>query len=202
MPTATSGYHEKLVHADFAELVSVPPYDGGEELIALKGASPAQVTFATQTRTKKLLEWQPDLPKNIYDALLGIADATWWLANQAKDSSNIGWPQSWVGRPRNQTQPELGQPSSLRNKDRELAEGYGAGPATLAKFTIPTGDLEQFDSFARKVCQLPDMAYLTMLALLYRQTKDGRVLAKFVESRRKIDGYLDAIDNILGSPGE
>ena len=192
MPTATSGYHEKLVHADFTELTSVPPYDGGEELIALKGASSSQVTFATQMRTKKLLEWQPDLPKNVYAALLGVADSTWWLANQSKDSANIGWPQSWVGSKRNQTQPELGQPSLLQESRDAVAK---AAP-------VPAQDIDEFDQFARKACQSPELSYLTMMAFLYRQTKDKRILAKFMEVRRKVDAHLDAIDNILGSPGE
>ncbi len=193
MSTTTSGFHEKLVEADFTELVNVPPYDGGEDLIALKGASPAQVTFATSVRTKKLIEWEPDLPSNVRLALLGIADATWWLANQHKDSSNIGWPQSWVGSERNQNRPTLSQPSLLQDSRQRLA-------AAAANGTIPVGDIEQFDKFARSACQSPELAYLTMMALLYRQTKDKRVLAKFTDSRRKVGGYLDAIDNIIGSP--
>ena len=191
MPTATSGTHEKLIEADFTELKSLPPYDGGDELIALKGQSPSQVTFATSIRTKKLGEWVSDLPANVEAALRGVADATWWLANQHKNSSNIGWPQSWIGSERNQNRSTPSQPSLLQESREQLNSTINA---------IPTGDIEQFDLFARKACQSPELAYLTMMALLFRQTKDKRVLAKFTEVRRKVGGYLDAIDNIIGSP--
>lgn len=193
MPTATSGSHEKLIEADFTELKSLPPYDGGSELIALKGASSSQVTFATSIRTRKLGEWGPDLPAGVEEALRGIADATWWLANQHKDSSNIGWPQSWVGGERNQSRPELSQPSLLQESRQRVAAATNG--------LVPAGDIEQFDQFARKACQSPELSYLAMMALLYRQTKDKRVLAKFTEVRSRVAGHLDAIDNIIGSTG-
>jgi hypothetical protein len=59
-------------------------------------------------------------------------------------------------------------------------------------------DLDQFESFARKAANSPELAYLTMMALLYRQTKDKRVMALFSESRAKVQGHLGAIDKILG----
>jgi hypothetical protein len=185
---ATSGFHEPLVHCDESEL-KLPECTG--ELIALKGASASQTSFAANVRNKKLAEWAPDLSPKIMAALRGIADATWWLANQDKDSSNIGWPKSWTAV-EELRQSELGQPSSV-NRSRERV---------LGQPPVPASDLEQFELFARKACQLPEMAYLTMMALLYRQTKDPNVLVKFREARRRVDGHLDAIDNILGSPGE
>lgn len=194
---STSGFHEPLVHCDVEEL-KVPEYL--DDLIALKGASAAQATFASNMRTKKMAEWKPDLPVHIFNALKGIADATWWLANQSADSSNIGWPKSWASVSRNPSQPELGQPASSAKQSRErLMNAPGGQPGDARN--VPSNDIEQFDAFARKACQSPELAYLTMMAFLYRQTKDPKVLAKFTEARRKIDGHLDAIDNILGSPG-
>jgi hypothetical protein len=69
-------------------------------------------------------------------------------------------------------------------------------------FTPPTeAQVIEFEAFARKAAMSPEMAYLTIMALLYRQTKNPNVLKKFMESRQKVSGYLSAIDQILGSPG-
>ena len=192
MALATSGFHEALVNCDIEQLTKVPPYTE-TEWMALRGASANQVSFAASVRTKKMAEWKPDLPPLVFQALCGIADATWWLANQRNDSSSIGWPKSWTGSVNSADQSELPAVAPAnQGRDKVLERVAAAVPAT---------DFEQFEQFARRVCQMPDMAYLTMLTLLYRQTRDDRLLARIAESRRKIDGYLDAIDNILGSPG-
>ncbi len=59
-------------------------------------------------------------------------------------------------------------------------------------------DFVQFETFARKAANSPELAYLAMLALLYRQTRDPKVLAKFKESRERVAGHLVAIDGIVG----
>jgi hypothetical protein len=186
MSTPTAGIREPLVPVDVSEL-TVPQYLD-DMFIVIKAVSPAQLKFATQVRNKKMEEWQSDLPNSVWQALKGINDPGWWLANQHKDVANIGWPQSWVGPKRNQAQPELGQPPLLQeNRDRSAAE-TGA--------LLPVQDIEEFDQFARKACQSPELAYLTMMAFLYRQTKDERVKAKFQTVRERIDAHLDAIDKI------
>lgn len=195
MPTPTSGFHEPLERADFSELTTVPVYDS-DDLILLEGRSEAQEGFADSVRDKKLREWQADLPKNVYNALCGIRDATWWLANQHKDVSAIGWPASWLGKDRNRTPAGAGQPSSLRERAAQ------APAASEEPVLVPNADLEQFDKFARKVCNSPEMAYLTMMALLYKQTGDKRVLAKFQDVWKTVHGHLEAIEAIINSVSE
>lgn len=190
---ATSGQREKLVHCDVSELKNVPDYDG--EWIALIGTA-GQCSFGASIREKKLLEWRPDLPENIANALCGISDSTWWIANQHKDSSDIGWPQSWVAveEPR---QPDLlSQPSTLKDSRSKV---IAAAPAANGK-PIPSEEIEKFDAFAKMACRSPEMSYMTMMALLYRQTKDPRVLQLYRAARDKVDGYIDGIEKILGIP--
>jgi hypothetical protein len=190
--TPTSGFYERLVRCDVSELQSVPPYSS-DELIALKGKSAAQVTFAVKTREAKLSEWSPDLPQHVVRALKGIADATWWLSNRGADSSNIGWPQSWFSASvRNRAQPELGQPVSLTDSRSRVLNHVAKTNGD------PDRDIEEFDRFARKVCKSPELAYLTMLALLYRNTKTDSVLVKYKEARTVVEGHLQAIDSLAG----
>lgn len=187
MPTATSIDHEKLVQCDVSEL-KVPTYT--DDLIRLTGASASQITFAAQMRNKKLEEWGPDLPVHVLNALRGISDGTWWLANKDKDSSNIGWPQSWTDAKRNRTSPPPGQSSLFEQSHKKAVDGvFDAGG---------NSPLGQFEAFARKACQSPELSYLAMMALMYRQTKDATILAKFKEARDRVQGHLDAIDEILG----
>lgn len=181
---ATSFLHERLVHCDVSELHNVPSYD--EALIVLKG-SPQQVSWAVKVRAEKLEEWQPDLPENIQKALKGIADATWWIANRSKDSSNIGWPKSWA-------EAAACPPSQLGLPNRSALNGCKGKVIGAAQ----AGDVEEFDQFARKVCRSPELSYLTMMALLYRQTKDAAVAKKFQQTRETINGHLNAIDDIFG----
>lgn len=190
----TSKFHEKLVQCDVAEL-KVPACEFfQDDMIPLKGASSAQTTFAASVRIKKMAEWKPDLPMNVLKGLSGVADATWWLANQQKDAAAIGWPESWVAIEESR-QPELGQlspppPASLNEaRDRVL----GIKP-------LMSKEIEEFDAFAKMACRSPEMSYMTMMALLYRQTKDPAVLAKYNEARRKVAGYIDGIETILGIP--
>lgn len=185
---------EKLVHCDVQELKNVPVYEE-TAWIALKG-TPGQVSFGGSVRTRKLDEWRPDLPQNIYRALTGIADATWWLANQKAESSDIGWPQSWVAveEPR---QPDLlSQPSSLNDSRSKV---ISAVPNTTNR-PIPSAEIEKFGEFAKMACRSPEMSYMTMMALLYRQTKDPRVLQMYRDARAKVDGYISGIEQILGIP--
>jgi hypothetical protein len=188
---ATSQMREKLVHCDVQELKCVPVYEE-TAWIALKGTA-GQVSFAGSIRTKKLDEWRPDLPQHVWKALTGIADATWWLANQKAESSDIGWPQSWVAveEPR---QPDLlSQPSSLNEARSKVIGALPAKP-------IPSEDIEKFEAFAKMACRSPEMSYMTMMALLYRQTKDPRVLQMYRAARDKVDGYISGIEQILGIP--
>jgi hypothetical protein len=165
MPTPTSGFHEQLVNCDVGDLTNVPPYTD-KDWIALKGASPSQVTFAANVRQKKMDEWKPDLSEPVYQALAGIADATWWLANQQSTSSTIRWPKSWTA-PANGPVTEGQLKSGIEAVSKigqEALKNAGITGRLLEK------DVEQFDQFARRVCQMPEMAYLTTLALLFRQT--------------------------------
>lgn len=193
---ATSGFHEPLVQCDVEQL-NVPPCEHfQDEPIALKGASPSQTSFAASVRTRKMAEWRPDLPVDVLKGLSGIADATWWLANQRADSATIGWPKSWVAIEESR-QPELGQLSSPLSESRSKV--INGAPAPTQK-PIPADEIDKFDAFAKMACRSPEMSYMTMMALLYRQTKDERALEKYREARRKVDGYIDAIEVILGIP--
>jgi hypothetical protein len=191
---ATSTRHETLTPCDVSDLKNVPEY-AEPDWIALHGASPSQVSYGANVRARKMTEWEPDLPKNVWNALRGVDDATWWLANQNNDSSNVRWPQSWVpGTPRNPGPPPTTGQRDLppaRDKNRELLEGYGAGAVKLH-------DLEQFEKFALKACRSPELSYMTIMALLFRQTRDERVKELFTKAREAVQNHLDAIDNILG----
>lgn len=192
--TPTSIPRETLVACDMAELTMVPVCDNDDyELIVIKGQSASQVNFATSVRARKLEEWEPDLDDSIYKALHGVNDAGFWLANKDADTASIRWPSSWVGQ--SAAGAGLSSGRAYRRPSEMLFE------EAERKTTRPQ-DLAQFEAFARKACRSPELAYLAMMALMYRQTKDLTVLAKFSEARSTIQGHLDAIDEILGSPGE
>lgn len=178
----------------------MPDYTG--VLIALTGSSPPQIRFALSMRDRKLKEWSPDLPPTVLNAVKGISDATWWLANQSRDSASIGWPASWVlEHVRNrELKPAADQPSlPLNNEARDKV--LASLPKSDEVSTSNQG-IEVFDKFARKICQSPELSYLALMAYTYRQSKSPLALKKFVEARQNVQAHLDAIDKILGSPGE
>jgi hypothetical protein len=159
-------------------------------LIELEGQTTAQVSFAKGVRLKKLKEWSPDLPARALRSLYGIADATWWLANLDNSSASIGWPASWVDEGYQPPKPQRRTPPAAIQEQMD-----GLSPQPPARKSPPT-DIDKFDAFARKACQSPELAYLTMMALLFRQTQDAGARAKFQEVRAKIQDHLDAIDQI------
>lgn len=191
----TAGFAEKLIECDIEMLTNVPPYPPDTDLIVIKGASSAQISFASSVRAKKVEEWSADLPRNVSLALRGIADATWWLANQSNDSTRIKWPISWtmLKSPQGELAP-LDPNGAATAKDK--AQRVMGAPAAQ---TLKDEDVATFDRFARKACQSPELAYLAMMALLYRQTRNQQVLEKFNEARQNVGGHLAAIDRIVGS---
>lgn len=194
-PAPTSEPHEKLVTCDVTEL-RPPPFES-LGFIILTGASEAQISFAKKVRYDKYPEWKADLPAPVYDALRGIADATWWLANKDKDSANIGWPTSWTNGLRNRASSTDSQPTlNLADSREKVATGF---EETMPPNQKRAEALSEFEAFARKVCQSPELSYLAMMAMMYRHGKDPTVLAKFKEAREKIQGHLDAIDKIVGN---
>jgi hypothetical protein len=195
---------ERLIHCDVSELANVPvPSDPVMTISILGGRSTAQDKFGEDCRAMKLPEWRPDLPENVYVALLGcISDPTWWIANRNVDASGIKWPESWVGL-RNQ-QPTTPPPPQHACFPGALAEERGAKkPAASVQQAscARLQDIEQFKAYAMKAARSPELAYLTIMALAWRNTKDNRILALFVEAREKVEGHLQAIDDLLGSPG-
>lgn len=195
-PAPTSDMHEKLVKCDVSDL-HVPTYDA-IALIPLVGATDAQVSFGKKVRSDKLGEWRPDLPGPVYEALKGIADATWWLANKDNDSSNIGWPLSWTNGLRNRASSNSSQPTlNLSDSREKVANGFDeVAPAPQTPRRAEA--LNDFDAFAKKVCNSPELSYLAIMALMYRNGKDPAILEKFTQARERIQGHLDAIDNIIG----
>jgi hypothetical protein len=218
---ATSRMHENLVQCDVSSL-NVPDYNGA--LCALKSESPKQISFADSVRTDKMREWRADLPGDVYAAIRGIDDATWWLANKDNDSTTIKWPKSWVAplpeppataapAPRVAPSPDLQE--RLANLRRPLGQPAKPSPAQAqappaqappaqappaqappAFNGISDDQAANFEAFARKACRSPELAYLTIMALRYRQTRDQRVLAKFQEARKAVAGHLEAIDRL------
>lgn len=199
MSAPTSLHHEKLIQCDVSELRNAPPYES-EDWIALRGASASQVSFAASVRKRKMTEWLTDLPTQIGKALGGIDDSTWWLANQNEDSASIRWPGSWkTGKAEVVSgSPPVQAPSRSREeKRRELFEGYGGSAVPPSE---KAQNVEEFEAFARKVCRSPELAYLTIMALFHRQTKDPRAQGKFTEARQAVNKHLAAIDQIFGNP--
>lgn len=194
-PAATSDPHEKLVACDVTELQ--PPPFPSNGFIMLTGASEAQIAFAKKVRYDKFPEWKHDLPDNVASAVRGIADSTWWLANKDHDTANIGWPTSWTTGLRNRASSLDSQPTlNLADSREKVANGFeGTMPPTQKRNEA----LNEFEAFARKVCQSPELSYLAMMAMMYRHGRDPTILAKFKEAREKIQGHLDAIDKIVGT---
>ena len=97
---------------------------------------------------------------------------------------------------------EASQLNQMKSAMLEYYFGSGAPEAQGTKIPKPKPqDIAEFEAFARKAANSPELAYLTILALAYRHTKDPTLIARFSESRMKVQGHLDAIDQILGSPG-
>lgn len=196
IPEPTSDMHERLVKCDVSDL-HPPAYDA-LGFIPLVGATDAQVSFAKKTRGDKYQEWKADLPENILLALKGIADATWWLANKDNDSANIGWPLSWTNGLRNRASSEDSQPSLNLTESREKVVNGFRDTAPAPQTPRRTEALNDFDAFAKKVCNSPELSYLAIMALMYRNGKDPAILEKFTQARERIQGHLYAIDNIIG----
>lgn len=166
----------KRVFCSPADLVNLPTevVDRWPEL----SGSAEQASFAGRTRFRKYAEWIGRLPPEVLQAIKSITDSGWWIANADATSATIGWPEEWVAPSRNLAPPASGQPDS-------------------PKQVCAPQDLDNFEAFARKAAMSPELAYLTIMALLYRQTKDPKVLKKFTESRERVDGHLAAIDKIV-----
>jgi len=186
---------EPLVQCDVTLLVNVPAKPSAMPVIS-GGKSAAQDKYGRDMRQAKLQEWRPDLPENIYNGLLSITDPTWWIANKDADASEIKWPESWTElRNRQSTArpaPPQGKTLCQVFEEEERAKAVNGCSPKLIR------DIQQFESFARKAAMSPELSYLTILALVYRQVKDPRVLALFRESRERIEGHLAAINQIIG----
>lgn len=61
-------------------------------------------------------------------------------------------------------------------------------------------DIEQFKLFCAKMSKSPELAYLTMLALGYRATRDPQLHSLYEQERTRLDGHIHAITTICG-PG-
>jgi hypothetical protein len=61
-------------------------------------------------------------------------------------------------------------------------------------------DIEQFKLFVAKMSKSPELAYLTMLALGYRATRDPQLHRLYEQERERLDGHVNAITTICG-PG-
>lgn len=62
---------------------------------------------------------------------------------------------------------------------------------------IPDPNSDQFEQFARKVCQSPELAYLTIMAFAAKLSASLVVREKFDAARSRVQGHLDAIDSII-----
>ncbi len=206
----------KRVFCDVTELCNLPPRP--REWPKINGTSKRQIDFGESCRTTCLKRWKPDLPGPVYSALETIADAGWWIIHKNVEADSIGWPAQWTKGEEPPVAQGNGQPIEFQcpgcgvsrtNKahcEVPYCPHYMPKPFTESVhdplFTPPTEpQVVEFETFARKAAMSPEMAYLTIMALFYRQTKNPTVLKKFMESRQKVSGYLDAIDQILGSPG-
>lgn len=227
-PTEYQGKVHKRAFADVTELIDALPA-APAQLPALTGQSKKQTDWAFQIRDSKLRGWKADLPEKVYGALQTITDAGWWIVHKNVDVENIGWPENWV-RLRNRETQSNGQPTPRLNaggqyqcsgcgmaRDKGSAHcdnpacpdhngsitRLGGKPEKLMECSTAwkQEDIDNFEAFARKAAMSPELSYLTMMAMLYRQTRDPRALAKFTDSRMKVQAHLDAIDKILGSPG-
>jgi len=176
----------ELVFCDTMELVNLP-VGGSQRNVPLLGQSAAQIKFGANMRDKLLTQWKPDLPENVYFALVNLADATWWIANQEAESvGDIKWPKRWTNG--TTSKPQVGAPPPSVRKAVEAHQQI-----------VNEIDLATFDEFARKVCRSPELSYLTMMALVYRQTKDPKILAKFEEASENVSKHLNGILKILGT---
>lgn len=201
----------KTVSCDVAELHHLPPKP--KQWPIVKGKSESQVEFGDLCRTRCLKRWKPDLPGPAYGALETIADSGWWISHKDREADNIGWPAQWSKGEEPSDEPvEFECPGCGVARTNKAHCEVPHCPHFMPKpftesvhsplFTPPTEpQVVEFETFARKAAMSPEMAYLTIMALFYRQTKNPTVLKKFIESRQKVSGYLDAIDQILGSPG-
>lgn len=183
---------EKLVHCDVSDLTSLPEYR--DRPVDLTG-TPRQIAWADSLRDECRDRWKHDLPPEVFDALAHISDSTWWIANKDAETSDIKWPESWLGQRNRQATTRPVQTSQGRTLvevfDQEEREKNGRLPATLE-------NVENFIKFAAKAAQSPELAYLTILALAYRNTKDERILARWNESRERVHDHLKAISDIIG----
>lgn len=203
----------KCFRCDTTQLVNLPG-TVLREWPTLDGQSPKQISFGTSARAGRLAKWRPDLAPEVGNALLYITDSGWWIKHLEAEVEDIAWPEQWISGdfecPRcgcSRTASETikcPNPECPTNREPRQPE-LGSRPGKLMEASVPPlkpQDLTEFEAFARKAAMFPELAYLTMMALLYRQTKSPVILQKFIESRRKVQGHLDAIDKILGSPGE
>lgn len=205
---------ERLVQCDTSHLVRVP-VPRGEALAVLQGVSASQIKFGSNMRAKKMPEWSPDLPDIVYEGLRTITDSTWWIANQNADTSEIKWPVSWLAPtdPLAKAPPAQGQtlaevfaneerrnPAATQLNQKLNDESNRLVTQSEQRAMASLTNVTEFDAFARKVANSPDQAYLTILALAYRATKDDRLLNLYDAASQRINGTLHAINVIAGEP--
>jgi hypothetical protein len=173
---------EKLIQCDVSHLVRLPATGGRPSRLL---GTEKQVHWAMKLRGELAEAWKPDLPVGVFKALFAIEDATWWIANCGVESAHIKWPTSWLA-PDDKLLAEVRPPSAPTARQRSLLDD------------LPSGDVEAFQEFAIKMARNPGFAYLTILALAYRATKDERIFALLVEARERQNEHLKAIETLAG----
>jgi hypothetical protein len=184
---------ERLIHCDVTALTNIPEYQSRPSELT---GTPRQIAWADSLRDECRDRWKHDLPAPVFDALAAIDDSTWWIANKDAEASEIKWPESWTElrnrQPTARPAPPQGKTLCQVFEEEERAKATNGCSPKLIR------DIQQFESFARKAALSPELSYLTIMALVYRQVKDPRVLALFRESRERIEGHLAAINQIIG----
>ena len=73
----------------------LPKRDEGDPLPQMTGRSPAQIALGEGCRNMMMRKLKDRLAKNLYDAMLTIRDATFWIANKDRSAEQIRWPHEW-----------------------------------------------------------------------------------------------------------
>jgi hypothetical protein len=205
---------ESLVFCDVTDLVNLP-VPGDPPLARLVG-QPKQVRWAETIRTSQTIEWHHDLPELVYKAVLTIEDATWWIAKRENDASHIKWPVSWLSHSKrlNMFKPTNGPPPEPTPQGKTLMEVFAeedskrsrtvAEAAEAAEARVKSErekvDADQFESFARKVANSPELAYLTILSQMFRISRNPHIHIHYEKARERVLAHLKAIKDLAGAP--
>lgn len=87
---------------NWAPRPAVPPERLRPPAVQVRGAvarlegSPAQISFAMQLRAAMISRAREDLPENVYNAVLMISDAAWWIGNKDRAPRDYRWPKDWL----------------------------------------------------------------------------------------------------------